>query len=222
MLRDTAVPEADQVIAGIETEMKRLKGTSGAVRDEKIEEINNLMEDLDSCLQGFELDLEGLRESGTHTEWLQIYEGFRSRQQKLTYDFDMKKRMGGPTQAEAFVEETGGANDKQMLNVAQNLNTDAIRMLEGAEQQIGEMQDINVQAAETLLNDRETMMKIRADLGSIRNDLKIARKQMLSMTRRLATDKIFLCLIIVIIVVFIITVLWFMVGGSVDTSAIKK
>ncbi|KAG9391456.1 hypothetical protein J8273_6216 [Carpediemonas membranifera] len=219
-LEEDVIPTLDERIEDIKSRIKRLKNTSGMEREDELDETQKMIAGLRNELDGFRLDVEGLE--STKAQWRQVYEGYDEKYRDLKNELEMKRRLHGQTEAEATLEQVGQVTDKQLLNIAQNLNTDAIDRLQEAERDVQEMIEMNTEAAKVLLSDRETMDRIRNDMGSIRNDLNIARKQMTAMARRLATDKILLCLILIIIIVFIVAVLWFVISPPISGDDFTK
>ncbi|KAG9395426.1 t-SNARE coiled-coil domain [Carpediemonas membranifera] len=219
-LEEDVIPTLDERIEDIKSSIKRLKNTSGMEREDELDETQKMIAGLRNELDGFRLDVEGLET--TKAQWRQVYEGYDEKYRDLKNELEMKRRLHGQTEAEATLEQVGQVTDKQLLNIAQNLNTDAIDRLQEAERDVQEMIEMNTEAAKVLLSDRETMDRIRNNMGSIRNDLNIARKQMTAMARRLATDKILLCLILIIIIVFIVAVLWFVISPPISGDDFTK
>jgi|EP00769_Ergobibamus_cyprinoides_P001006 SNARE protein len=204
--------ELEANITAYKRDLKHLPSVPLSDRLDQWEDVKTRIEALNVLRVGMRTELADLRAEGhlAYGHWNRVYRTHKDALELLQVDLEY---VHTSINRELLLESKGpgGAaaapiTDKQLVSAAALLNTDASGHLDGAIQDLGEIQQINEHAANRLAEDREKLDMISSELDAMQNDMVIARRKLRIFLRRVATDKVIITLLILIVLCLVFIV----------------
>jgi len=195
---------------------KAAEKLSGGALDRKIDSINDLLERSQLAFRSFKVELIDVPGGQKRV----FEEKLKQHKAKIDKAYQDVKFLKSSAERGQLLEGAGGGvrldvmNDKQVLQAAEKLQDESLDSLERSKKVIADAQQIGTDTAKTLKDQTEQLNRVNADVDSIHSNLKLAEKQLKNFVRRMATDKVIMILLCLIVLAVIGLIAVETVGGG--------
>ena len=182
----------------MEAILKKCEKATGVAKDNYLQQINDLMERANLALRSYKVELIDLPK-----EYKRRYEeqmkGHKTHMEEIQQKLKWVKSEADRSNLLGPGAEMAPMSDSQYVNKANELQDDSLKSLARSKAVVEDATNIGAETATSLKAQTEQLNRISKDVDSIANNLKLAEKQLRSFVRRMATDKLILCLLCCIV-----------------------
>ena len=210
----------------IERNLNDAEGVELSQQNLAVNNINNEMKTIKTNIGLIKFEIANLKEEGNRTKWNEITSQINSRLDSYKERLDELRNSGSklsndPSDINAKVD-LSKMTSQQVMNRGDDIlkaDKNALnRIKKVVYKDLDTMKDVNKE----LLSQHEKLENAETDLKEIDNSLNRAGKQMKTMAKMIATDKLIMCLIGFILLAVIAIIIIFLVLPSSDEDINAK
>jgi len=185
-------------------------------RSSKVAYVNSRINRCKQVLQSYKVDLRALDKATANPYEVKAGE-YKEKINQMIQDLNW-------VQENELLGEKGGSKNldsmtaDEVLNVAKKTQEASLTSLDHTLQTIDQTREVGAATAQRLHEQTEQLKKIDEQVSEIQTNLKMAAKQLRSFARRVATDKLIMVFIFLIIVAIIFVIIWSSLHKNSKTS----
>lgn len=189
---------------------------NGVPKQDKASKIKNRLDRAKAVLRSVKVEMRELSrtEQAAYKDRIQVAE---EKINKLYTELDWAEKSGD--RKELMDQASVELDTRSVLNKGKQIQEEDLNILDNVIKTAAQTSEIGASTLAEMANQRERMTAIDKDLDQISSNLVLARKHLRVFVRRIATDKIFLCLIFMIVAGIVVVIVFSIVHpGAINTN----
>jgi hypothetical protein len=223
MLKDHK-KKGEDTIQRIKDNLSRLKSVDQSDKHTYHGKISNDLRSLKNTVESMNIDIRELKNDHDEKTYKNYVDTFKQEYKRLNEEFEIAKKEKSGLDALILdniqLGEKGSdeMNKQEMMDHGTHVLQDDRKAIGRIKKEVHQQLDYAAEIKKDLYKQNEQLDKIDSDIKEMDYSLKRAGKQLAVMFKMYATDKLILCLIVVIVLVIIGIIIASAVGGDPDNQ----
>lgn len=200
---DSYLSEIKEILGDIKKQLELIHSSIKSKEERKLK-IVLIQKRLERCLElfkQFKIDIKDLADPALKSKYFELAKELATKINKIKLDIHFVADQDGK-------QNVDDLNSQQILQIGAKTQIKSSQSLTRAIQNIEETKIKGIDIAQTLSENTRKLNQVENQLDEMIVDTKIAKKQVGAYARKLITDKIFICLIILIILGILILIIF--------------